>query len=261
MSDKESAQSVIEAHRKRQQRGQKAPAIIMGIAAVLLIIGAAFVIFTLLRPGQSLITMIRPYTETPTPTLTSTATFTPSPTNTSTVTPTLASTDTPTPTNTPTPSGPFEYTVQELDTLSSIAEKFDTDLLTILALNPQIDTVTLVIRVGDKILIPAPDTQLPTATAISSSVAPGTIIKYTVVVGDTLAAIAIRFNSTVEAIMKIAENKLTNANDIYAGQILSIPVNIATPVPTATVGTVYPTANVPTNTPQASDTPKPTVTP
>jgi LysM repeat protein len=261
MSDKESAQSVIEAHRKRQQRGQKAPGIMMGIAAVLLVIGAAAVIFTLLRPGQSLITLINPYTETPTPTLTATATFTPSPTNTSTVTPTLLPTETPTPTNTATPSGPFEYTVQEGDTLSSIAEKFATDLQTILALNPQIDASTLVIRVGDKILIPAPDTELPTATPIPSNIAPGTIIKYTVVAGDTLAGIAAKFNSTVDEIMKIKENNLTNANDIYAGQILSIPVNIATPVPTATVGTVYPTADVPTNTPQASDTPKPTVTP
>lgn len=261
MSDKESPQSVIEAHRKRQQRGQKAPGIILGIAVVLLVIGAFFVIFTILRPGQPLITLIRPYTETPTLTATFTATNTPVPTDTATITPTPVPSDTPTPTNTATPSGPFEYTVQEGDTLSSIAEKFDTDLQTILALNPQIDPTTLVIRVGDKILIPAPDTELPTATPIPSNIAPGTIIKYTVVAGDTLADIAIRFNSTVDAIMKIAENELENANDIYAGQILSIPVNIATPVPTATVGTVYPTADVPTNTPVATDTPKPTVTP
>jgi LysM repeat protein len=261
MSDKDSPQSVIEAHRKRQQRGQKAPAIIMSIAAVLLIIGAAAVIFTLLRPGQPLITLIRPYTETPTPTLTPTATFTPSPTNTATVTPTLAPTDTPTPTNTPTPSGPFEYTVQENETLSTIAEKFDTDIQIILALNPQIDTLTLIIRVGDKILIPAPDTQLPTATPIPSNIAPGTLISYTIVVGDNLESIAIRFNSTVDAIMKVKDNELENANDIYAGQIILIPVNIATPVPTATLGTVYPTSSLPTNTPPATDTPKPTVTP
>lgn len=261
MSDKESAQSVIEAHRKRQQRGQKAPAIIMGVAAVLLVIGAAFVIFTVLRPGQSLLTLINPNTETPTPTLTPTATYTPSPTNTPTVTLTVVPSDTPTPTYTATPSGPFEYTVQENDTLGSIAEKFNTDIQIILALNPQINTTTLIIRVGDKILIPAPDTELPTATPIPANIPAGTIIKYTVVAGDTLAGIAAKFNSTVDAIMKIVENKLENANDIYAGQILSIPVNIATPVPTATVGTVYPTANVPTNTPKVTDTPKPTVTP
>lgn len=256
MSDKESAQSVIEAHRKRQQRGQRAPAIIMGVAAVLLVIGAAVVIFTILRPGQPLITLFRPYTETPTPTLTATATFTPSPTNTSTITPTLVPTDTPTPTYTPTPSGPFEYTVQEGDTgLGVIAQKFNTDIDLILALNPQIDPITKIIRVGDKILIPAPDTQLPTATPIPSDIAPGTLITYTVQGGDTLSAIAAKFNSTVDAIMKIKDNNLENANDIQEGDILYIPVNIATPIPTATLGTVYPTAVLPT------DTPKPTVTP
>jgi LysM repeat protein len=62
-----------------------------------------------------------------------------------------------------------------------------------------------------------------------------------------LGTIAAAFNSTVEAI--VAENKLANANDINAGVILKIPVNIATPVPTATVGTVYPTVIIPTNTP------------
>jgi LysM repeat protein len=68
--------------------------------------------------------------------------------------------------------------------------------------------------------------------------------------GDTVGALAIRFRSTEDAIVK--ENKLANANDIYAGLILKIPVNIATPVPTATVGTVFPTINIPTNTPSAA---------
>ena len=108
-----------------------------------------------------------------------------------------------------------------------------------LALNPSIDPTTLIIYVGQKILVPPPNMQLPTATTVSTLVPPGTLISYTVLPGDTLGAIAIRFNSTVAAIVK--ENKLANANDIYAGQILKIPVNIATPVPTATVGTVYPT--------------------
>jgi LysM repeat protein len=88
---------------------------------------------------------------------------------------------------------------------------------------------------------------LPTPTSVSTLVPPGTIISYTVMSGDTVGVIAIRFNSTVDAIVK--ENKLANANDIYAGLILKIPVNIATPVPTATVGTVYPTVVIPTNTP------------
>jgi LysM repeat protein len=55
-------------------------------------------------------------------------------------------------------------------------------------------------------------------------------IQYLVLFGDSLGAIAVKFNSTVEAIRK--ENNLTNENDISAGMILTIPVNLVTPVPT-----------------------------
>ena len=56
----------------------------------------------------------------------------------------------------------------------------------------------------------------------------------------------VNIDSTVEAIMAITDNKLENANDIYVGQILKIPVNIATAVPTATI---TPTSIALTNTP------------
>jgi LysM repeat protein len=249
MSQKESPQKVIEAHRKREQMRQGTPMAVMIGAAILLIAGAAALIFWLLGDNS-------PFkSATPTPTITFTptvtATVTPLPaTDTPTITPTSLPTETATPTVTPTPSGPFEYTVQEGDNLSNIATKFGTDLLTLLALNPDIDPTTLIINVGQKILVPPPNMQLPTATAVSPSVPAGTLISYTVMPGDTLGAIAIRFNSTVEAIVK--ENKLANANDISAGKIIKIPVNIATPVPTATVGTVYPTVIIPTNTPPAA---------
>ena len=241
MSDKESAQSVIESYHRRQQKSQKLPTIIMIIAAVLLVVGAAALIFWLLGPDEL------PFAPKPTftPTQTATQTLTPSATATTapTDTPTSPPTDTPTPSQTTTPSGPFEYTVEEGDTLSSIAEKFTTDVLTILALNPNIDSQTLVIRVGDKILIPAPDTQLPTATPLPEGLAPGTLINYTIVAGDTLEALALRFNSTVDAIVK--QNNLENANDIQVALIIVIPVNLVTPIPTATEGTVFPTAALP----------------
>ncbi len=245
MSDKENPQSVIEAYRRRQQMGQKAPMIVMIIAALVIVVGAGLLIFYLLRPGDKPLFAPR-MTETPTPTLTATYTLTPVPTNTRTETPSPTVTETPPPTETPTPSGPFEYTVAEGEFLGTIAEKFNTDLATILALNPQIDPATLLIRVGDKILIPAPDTQLPSATPLPAGIAYGTLIQYTVVSGDTLEGIAARFNSTVEAIMAITDNKLENANDIYVGQILKIPVNITTAVPTATI---TPTSIALTNTP------------
>jgi eukaryotic-like serine/threonine-protein kinase len=163
----------------------------------------------------------------------------------------LISTSTNTPfippiTSTPTPSGWFEYTVQEGDTLNGIATWFGTDVPTLLALNPAIDPSTLQLYVGQKIFIPPPNTFQPTPTSVSTNVPPGTLVDYTVIPGDTLAAIAARFNSTLDAIVR--QNNLSNANDIYAGLILKIPVNIATPMPTATVGTVYPTVVRPANT-------------
>ena len=253
MSAKESPQKVIEAHRKRQQLRQGTPMAVMIGAAILLIAGAAALIFWLLGDNSPLKAATPTPTVTFTPTLTATSTPFPA-TNTPTITPTSLPTETATPTVTPTPSGPFEYTVQQGDYLSDIATRFGTDIPTLLALNPSIDPATLIILAGQKILVPPPNMLLPTATSVSTLVPPGTVISYTVMPGDTLGAIAIRFNSTVDAIVK--ESKLANANDINAGDILKIPVNIATPVPTATVGTVYPTVIVPTNTPLA-----PTATP
>jgi LysM repeat protein len=246
MSAKESPQKVIEAHRKRQQMRQGTPMAVMIGAGILLIAGAAALIFWLLGDNSP----FKAATPTPTVTFTPTMTYTATPlpaTHTPTITPTSLPTETATPTVTPTPSGPFEYTVQQGDNLSNIATKFVTNIQTLLALNPSIDPATLIIYVGQKILVPPPNMQLPTATTVSTLVPPGTLISYTVLPGDSLSTIATKFNSTTAAIMK--QNNLTNANDIKAGQILKIPVNIATPVPTATVGTVYPTVIVATKTP------------
>jgi LysM repeat protein len=251
MSDKESARDVIDAYHKRQKMSQKAPVILI-IAAVLLIVGAAIVIFALLNPTNPFASIMA--TDTSTPTATSTSTQTPTATNTPTDTPTAAPpTDTPTPTATETPSGPSIYVVQENDNLGSIATKFNTDLATLLALNPQIDPLTLVIRVGDQVLIPAPDTVLPTATPVPADLPRGTIIEYRIVSGDSLEGLALRFNSTLVLIMR-ENSSISNANDIQVGQIIKIPVNVATPVPTATVGTVFPTIAIP---PTGTATPQP----
>ena len=61
-----------------------------------------------------------------------------------------------------TPSGPFEYTVQAGDTLAAIATRFDSDIMTLLAMNPAIDPVAQILNVGQKILIPAPGATIDT---------------------------------------------------------------------------------------------------
>lgn len=242
MSEKDSAQSVIEAYRKRQKAARKAPPII-AIAVLLLIVGIVVLAIWLLGDGLPAISFLSTATPTPTetPTATATATETPVPTD----TPTEAPTETPT--ETATPAGPFIYQVEERDNLWSIAQKFGVDLVVLIAVN-NLDATNPIVRVGDKLVIPAPDTTLPTPTALPTNLRPGTKINYTVQVGDSLLSIAIQFNSTVDAIKK--ENNIENENQIGAGQVLVIPVNLVTQVPTATLtptlsGTLIPTAVTP----------------
>jgi LysM repeat protein len=229
MTDKDSAQSVIDAYRKRQQAAQKAP-LIIGIAALLLIIGAGALIYWLIGPNKPAIVLFA--SATPTSTNTSTPSATPTVTHTPTVTPTELPTATGT--ATPTSAGPFTYQIAEGDTLFSIAQKFKVDLLLLETIN-NINPASPNIRTGEKLTIPGPSTKLPSATPLPKNLISGTKIKYTVQAGDSLAAIALNLNSTTDAIKK--ENKITNENEIYPGQVLTIPVNLVTPVPTTGAGT------------------------
>ncbi len=238
MSEKDKPQNVIEAYRKRQQTAQKAP-LILGIAAVLLIIGAAIIIFWLLSDNPPTISLFASATPTPTVTATPTATSTQTPTSTNTSTPT----ETPTETLTPTPSGPFIYEVVQGDNLFDIAQRFKVDLYVLIAIN-NLDPNNPIIDIGDKLTIPAPDTELPTETPLPENIRPGTKIEYYVKPGETLAIIAERFLSTIESIVK--ENNLDNPNDIFAGQKLIIVVRLVTPVPTSTPAPATATSGAPT---------------
>lgn len=222
MSDKDSAQNVIDSYRRRRQN--TIPFLIGGVAIVLVAIGIVFLYLWLTGDsGPSLSFFASPTpTATETATPTATATVTPTATNTPTVT------NTPTETATPTASGPFIYVVVEGDTLDSIAAQFNVDVLVLMALNNMTDSL---IRVGDELLIPNPELSLDTPTPIPTGWR-GTI-EYRIAVGDTLELIAIQFNSTVEAILEENE-ELENANEIFVGQIIIVPVNIATPLPTST---------------------------
>ena len=240
MSEKESAQDVIDAYRKRQQAAKKAP-LIIGAAVLLVILGAVIIIYWFFGNNMPKISIFS--TDTPTPT----ETLTPSATATETATPTITSTatDTPTITLTPTASGPFIYQVEEGDSLWSIAEKFQVDILVLLTLN-NIDPANANIQVGDKLTIPGPDTELPTTTPLPTNLARGTRIEYTIQQGDSILFIALKFNSTVDAIKE--ENQIENENEIFVGQVIVIPVNLVTPIPTETP-TVEVTPGIPGVTP------------
>lgn len=221
MTNSGSASNTIDSYRKRQQRG---PVIIWSIAALLVIVGVIVLVVWFTGDNKPQITLFA--TETPTPTLTHTPTVTSSPTATATIT------FTPTMTLTPTASAPFSYIVEEGESLTLIADKFelgDDGILLLLALNPAVETRGFVF-VGEEILIPNPGMELPTATPVPADLPRGTELNYTVRPGDSIAAIAVKFRSTEEAI--IEANELENANAILVGQVLIIPANLVTPEPT-----------------------------
>jgi LysM repeat protein len=250
MSEKESAKNVIDSYRKRQKAAKKAPLFLIG-AAILLVAGAALLIFWVINPETlSSLSLFPTRTSTPTETGTPTATGTNTPLPTATATATI----TPTVTLTPTASGPFAYTVVEGDTLSGISEKFNVDLLLLIAIN-NLDSNNPIIRVGDQLTIPGPNSEMPTVTPLPTGMRKGTPIEYVVMAGDTVASIADKFNSTVESIVK--ENALADANSIYVGQKLVVLVNLVTPVPTK-IATVTPKPGATTAVSGGAGTPSPT---
>lgn len=191
-------------------------------AIALVVLGVILLLVWLTRPNQPLGMLFA--TDTPTATLTFTPTTTPLPSETPTIT------LTPTQTVTPTPSEAFDYTIQEGDSLDALALRFnlgqDGILLIYNANREVMEANNGVIFVGQTITIPPPGSVLPTFTPIPGNLPRGTLIEYSVLPGDTLAGIAVRFNSLEADI--IEENEIENANALQVGQILQIPVNLVT---------------------------------
>lgn len=240
--------NVINSYRKR--RLHKGQFLVYG-AVALVIIGAIMLVVWLASPGKPLGVMFA--TDTPTATMTFTPTSTSTPTMTATVT------ATPTVTVTSTPAEDFPYTIQEGDSLESIAQRFnlgnDGSLLIYYKNQAEMEANNGVIFVGQTITIPKPGSVLPTTTPIPADLRSGTLIEYRVLPGDTLAGIAAKFNSLTDNI--IEENELEDANTLQVGQILQIPVNLVTPTATlpSTSTPVTPTVAGQAATPATSATP------
>jgi LysM repeat protein len=132
-------------------------------------------------------------------------------------------TETPTVTATPTIDGPFNYIVQDGESVFSIAEKFGIDINYLLQVNEL--AFDDVIVPGQELFIPDPNEEPPTATPLPEGLPPGYQIEYTVQSGDFLSLIAENFNTTVDAILEANED-LEDANGIFPGQVLIIPVNL-----------------------------------
>lgn len=128
---------------------------------------------------------------------------------------------------TSTPNSPTTgttYTVRAGDTLYAIARRYNTTVAKIAQAN-NIKNVNL-IRTGQVLKIPGTTT---TPAPISKPAPPKTTTTYTVKSGDTLYAIAKRYNTTVAKISQA--NNIKNINLIRVGQVLKIPGVTATSTP------------------------------
>ncbi len=206
----------------------------LGALAVILLIGAAAVYFSL-RSGLTGATITEPTAE---GTATETATVTP--TATETLPPTALPTETPLP--------PFEYTVRDGDTCGIIAANLEVSVQSIIIQN-QLSSQCFV-SVGQKLLIPyptptpaPPPTEIPNAATQTAQACEK--ISYTVQANDTLSSISFNYNVPQDAI-KFYNGLSTDA--VFLGQPLIIPLceRFATPgpTPTATLPPPYQAANL-----------------
>ena len=118
-----------------------------------------------------------------------------------------------------TDGGYFIYIVARGDTLKGLAARFGTTVDALLAANKNITNVNLIYE-GQRLTVyvtaPPPDNPPPASGQT-----------YYAVKGDTLRKIAVKFNTTVDAILKV-NPQITNPNLIYVGQAITIPADVST---------------------------------
>lgn len=129
----------------------------------------------------------------------------------------------PDPSPEPAPEAGDTYTVQLGDTLYSLARRFGTSVAELQSLN-DLGTSTALFA-GDVLNVPgsegAGDDEGEESEDGDEDGTGGSTTTYTVVTGDTLFSLAIRFNTTVSALQ--AANDLGSSTNIRIGQVLTLP--------------------------------------
>ena len=110
------------------------------------------------------------------------------------------------------PQTPQKHTVMAGDSFETIAIKYGLTVRELVSANPQL------LKTGDQLTIPIAVAIPSEGGSTSTANTPRT---YTVKMGDTLSAIAVKYGTTVAKIA--AANNITNINNISVGQVLVIP--------------------------------------
>ena len=114
------------------------------------------------------------------------------------------------------------YIVARGDTVKGLAARFGSTIDSILASNPGIKNANLIYE-GQRltIYVSSPGNPPP------SNPPPASGQTYYAVKGDTLRKIAAKFNTTVDALLKL-NPQITNPNVIYVGQAIAVPATAST---------------------------------
>lgn len=134
---------------------------------------------------------------------------------------------------TPAPTRFLTHIVKAGENLTSIATDYGTTVEAIMAVNHIEDPRSL--RTGQELFIPlAGSVGGPTPVPGAPTAPPRVteVIVHVVQPGDTLLGIALKYDTSVEVIM--AANNIADAQWIFAGQELIIPLGTPTPIPTPT---------------------------
>ncbi|MDH4135143.1 MAG: LysM peptidoglycan-binding domain-containing protein, partial [Anaerolineae bacterium] len=137
------------------------------------------------------------------------------------------------PTPTPEPTQVLTHIVKAGENLTSIATDYGTTVEAIVEVNHIEDPRSL--RTGQELIIPlAGSVGGPTPMPGAPTVPPHAteVVIHVVQPGEGLLGIALQYDTSVEVIM--AANNIADAQLIFAGQELIIPLGTPTPVPTPT---------------------------
>jgi LysM repeat protein len=223
----EEAQAKAIAREQRVEAAQRPTRIIViGFTAIVILV---FVAIITQSTRQSAIAAL-------TPTVTRTPTR-------SVILPTATLKASATPTGTPTPVPPLEYVVKNGDTPGRIALLYDLTVPELMAYNGKAEDDLIV--VGEALKIPPP-TPKPADTATAAPGAPtptpANEVVYTVVAGDTLSDIALKFDVPIGRIQE--RNNIQNIQSLQVGDQLVIPVAPTityTPGPSGSAAATTPT--------------------